>query len=125
MYQGQVGAGHCTVSPSGWYAYYPSGQSGPQAVPAWLSLYNGTLRLRADGMSYAGLQYNDPNSCARTVVLVAPSGRTCYRLELEGTGTCTARPDAIWPDGTLVVQDAAPPSNCQLQWWPGLAQPEH
>ena len=122
MYQGRANPDYGTISPSGWYAYYPSGQSGSEAAPAWLALYEGSLRMLPGSIGYAAIQYNDPNSCARTVLLIARSGRTCFKLDLADTGACTAFPDALWPDGTLVLQGDSQ-SICKLQWWPGLARP--
>src|SRR5207302_4845232 len=63
MYQGRANPDYGTISPSGWYAYYPSGQSGSEAAPAWLALYEGSLRMLPGSIGYAAIQYNDPNSC--------------------------------------------------------------
>lgn len=122
MYHGQVATSQGMISPSGWYAFYPSGESGWKPPPQWLSPYRGTLRMLTGGAGYASLQYNDPNSCARTVLLSAPSGRACFKLDLAGTESCAALPDALWADGTLVVQGDSQ-SICKIQWWPGLARP--
>lgn len=124
MYQGQVKPSQGIISPSRWYAFYPSGESGSHDVPGWLQAYRGSLRMLLGGVGYASLQYNDPKSCARTVLLSAPSGRACFKLDLAGSGSCAAFPDAIWPDGTLVVQGDAQ-SICKIWWWPGLARPAH
>ena len=124
MYQGQVDPRLGTISPTGWYAFYPSGRAESDTPPAWLELYDGSLTMVHGGTAYAALKYNDkPNSCRRTVQLIAPSGQTCFELELEDTRACTAFPDALWPDGTLVLQDATFATSCVLTWWPELARP--
>jgi hypothetical protein len=124
MFQYQVPPSYGgTISPTGWYALYPSGEARAGSAPSWLQLYDGSLRLLAGGIGYAAATQQDPSTCARTVLLVAPSGRTCFTLALSDTETCTAFPDAIWPDGTLVLQNADGRTTCLIQWWPGLGRP--
>jgi hypothetical protein len=114
-----------TISPTGWYAYYPSGQAGSQPAPRRLKGYDGSLRLLSGGVGYAAAVQQDPNTCARTMLLIAPSGRTCFTLAVEGTEVCkTGYPDAVWPDGTLVLQNSDGHTNCLMEWWPGLARPK-
>jgi hypothetical protein len=119
-YQAPASSGG-TITPTGWYAYYPSGQSTAASPPAWLALYDGSLSLlRAGG--FAGIEYDDSNSCARTLFIVASSGRRCFSLNLPDTETCTSRFDVISPDGTFVIENGADGSHvCTLRWWPGLA----
>jgi hypothetical protein len=105
-----------TISPSGWYALYPSAEGPTVSVPSWLRQYDGSLQLLAGARGYAAT-YRDPNTCARTIMLIAPSGRTCFSAPVEGSDNCDLK-DAISPDGTLVLQN-----NCQMHWWPGLARP--
>ena len=104
-----------TISPSGWYAFYPSGQAGTTQAPAWLQSYDGSLQLLAGGTAYAALRH-DPDTCARTILLLAPSGATCFTLALEGSNLCGFT-DTISPDGTLLLQ-----FGCLIRWWPGLAR---
>ena len=129
MHQGQTPPSQGTISPSGWYAYYPSGVPGYMSAPGWLTSYHNGLSLLPGGVGYAAIQYNSmPGSCARTVVLVAPSGRACFELQLAATDSCTiAYVDTIWPDGTLVIQGDSPTPGdiCRLDWWPGLARPAY
>jgi len=105
-----------TISPSGWYAFYPSGQGVTAEVPAWLRAYDGSLQLLAGGVAYAAVQ-QDSTSCAQTIQLIAPSGMTCFTLAVESADLCGMR-NAIWPDGTLVLQ-----SGCAVSWWPRVARP--
>jgi hypothetical protein len=104
-----------SISPTGWYAFYPSGKAGWEVPPGWLQLYDGSLQALADGRGYAAVD-QEPNTCARTVLLVAPSGSTCYRLPLDDNEMCGVYP-VIWPDGTLVLQ-----GGCVVRWWPGLVR---
>jgi hypothetical protein len=126
MFHGQVDAStyHGSISPTGWYAHYASGQTGSDSAPAWLQLYSGYLRPLAGGLGYAE-PWRDPGTCARTVTLVAPSGRACFTLAVDGTDACDNRSDEIWPDGTLVLQTGVPNNSCLIKWWPGLARPGH
>jgi hypothetical protein len=105
-----------TISPTGWYAFYPTGQARAAVPPGWLQPYDGSLQLLAQANAYAALR-RDANTCARNVLLVAPSGRTCFALPLDRSEICGGK-DAVAPDGTVVLQ-----RDCQLQWWPGLARP--
>ena len=105
-----------TISLTGWYAYYPSGQPPTVWAPSWLTQYDGPLQLIAPGRIYASTR-RDPRTCARVISLIAKSGETCFTLPVSGSDMCDAR-DALMPDGTLVLQD-----NCQLSWWPQLARP--
>ncbi|TMA24624.1 MAG: hypothetical protein E6J78_20065 [Deltaproteobacteria bacterium] len=123
MYQYQTDPSYGTISPTGWYAFYPSRQAATESPPSWLQLYDGSLRLLANGQGYAAIEPQGPNSCARTVLLVAASGRTCFTLALEGADACNAFPDTLWPDGSLVLQNADGHSSCLISWWPGLARP--
>ena len=108
-----------SIAPTGWYARYASGESNTDPPPAWLQLYDGSLRLLAGGVGYAGIE-RDPGTCTRTAFVVAPSGRTCFTLTLEDTNTCDAFPDAIWSDGTVVLQNSDGRSSCLMKWWPAL-----
>ena len=111
---GTPGGGMAT--PSGWYASYPSGESRIVAVSDWLRAYEGSIQKLAGGAGYAATRH-DPSTCARTALLVAQSGRTCFTLPLQASDGCGFG-DTIWPDGTLVLEE-----RCQLRWWPGLARP--
>ena len=102
-----------TISPVGWYAYYPSGEATSQSPPDWLSLYDGSVQPLDNGRGY-GAVTQDPSTCDRTALLVAPSGRTCYTLPLGDNNNCGIYP-AISPDGTLLLQ-----TGCSARWWPGL-----
>jgi hypothetical protein len=113
------------MSPSGWYASYssvpwwsPSNFAASATVldRTWLEPYDGSLQLVAGGKAYAAA-VQDPNTCRRTVLLIAPSGRTCFRLAVEGSDLC-GWTGAISGDGTLVLQ-----KDCEMRWWPGLARP--
>jgi hypothetical protein len=104
-----------TTSPSGWYASYPGGESRTAAAPDWLQPYDGSIQMLAGGGAYVATR-RDPNTCARTALLITPSGRTCYTLPLQGSNLCRLT-DTIFPDGTLVLQD-----HCQVTWWPGLGR---
>ena len=86
---------------------------------SWLQPYDGSLRILAGGKGYAATR-RDPSTCARTVELIAPSGRTCFTLPLQGSELCGYWTDTIWPDGTFVLQHI-----CEHRWWPGLARPAH
>jgi hypothetical protein len=103
------------ISPAGWYALYQSGEGRITSAPGWLQQYYGPLQLISSGAGYATL-LRDPNTCARTIQLIAPSGRTCFTLRVQGSELCGWNED-VWPDGTLVLQNV-----CQLRWWPGLAR---
>jgi hypothetical protein len=105
------------ISPTGWYAAYPSGEARITSAPAWLQPYNGSLYMLADGKGYVATE-RDPNTCARTIRLIAPSGRTCFALPLEGSSLCQTWQDIPWPDGTLVLETFD-----EVHWWPGLARP--
>lgn len=104
-----------TVSPSGWYAFYPSGEQRVAAPPAWLQSHNGSVQFVAERRAFVATS-REAGSCARTALLMAPSGRTCFTASLEGSDLCEAS-DTIWPDGTLVLQNG-----CEVRWWPGLAR---
>lgn len=104
-----------TLSPSGWYAYYPSGHAGAVAPPAWLSNYDGSLALVANGQAYAALQ-RDPTTCARTVSLISLSGTICYELSLPHSDVCGVT-DRIQADGTVILQ-----AGCPVRWWPQAAR---
>jgi len=104
-----------TISPSGWYAFYPSGEGVTAEVPAWLHAYDGSLQLLTGGIAYAAVQ-RDSTSCARAIDLIGPSGVTCFKLAVERSDVCGVK-DSIWSDGTLVLQ-----SGCGVKWWPRLAQ---
>jgi hypothetical protein len=107
-------AGPGTLSNSGWYAFYPSGLPGPVVPPAWLSSYDGSLALVADGKAYAALR-RDPVTCARTVSLISLSGTTCYETSLPDSDLCGTT-DRIQADGTVIVQ-----GGCPIRWWPQVA----
>ena len=104
-----------TLSPAGWYAYYPSGQATVAAPPAWLDSYDGSLQLVAHGTAYAAVQ-RDALTCARKVSLISPSGVTCYQLPVSGSDLCGTK-DTLQSDGTLIIR-----SVCALRWWPQLAR---
>jgi hypothetical protein len=105
-----------TISPVGWYAFYPSGQRPGRTIPDWVKLYDGSLQLLSDGSAYAAVRQS-PDSCRRTLLLIAPSGRTCYSLRVEAEEQLCDWSDSISPEGTLVLQNL-----CQLRWWPGVAR---
>lgn len=106
-----------TVSPTGWYALYPSGKLPGASVPGWLQQYDGSLQLLTGATGYVGIR-RDPTTCARTVEVVGPSGQICFTLPVEGSALCDPWQDEIWPDGTLVLRNI-----CEHRWWPGLARP--
>jgi hypothetical protein len=106
-----------TVSPAGWYVAYPSGEGRAVAPPAWLQPYGNALRPLADSRGYASTE-RDPNTCERTVFMIAPSGRKCFALPLQASSLCDTWTDGIWPDGTVIVETLD-----QVHWWPGLARP--
>src|SRR5439155_20594350 len=98
---------------------YSSGASQPQPTPGWLAPYDGTLTLLAGGKEYAA-ETRDPGTCQRTIVMVAPSGRACYSLPVEGASECDPNwSDSLQPDGTLVLSN-----HQEVRWWPGLARPK-
>jgi hypothetical protein len=92
-----------------------SAAEGASQAPAWLQSYDGSLQLLAGGKAYVALQ-QDPNTCARTIQLIAPSGTTCFTLALEGSNLCGFT-DAVWAEGSLVLQ-----LGCLIRWWPALAR---
>lgn len=104
--------------PEGWYATYPSGEAQAKGAPAWMKGHDHSLQSLHSGRGYVAVR-RAPKTCARTVELMAPSGRACFALRMEGSEGCEAG-DKLWPDGTLVVE--APSPTCHLRWWPGLAQ---
>lgn len=108
-------AGPGTLSPSGWYVFYPTG-SGLAAPPGWLSSYDGSLTLLANDQGYAALR-RDPTTCGRTLSLISLSGATCYETSLPDSDLC-GTVDRIQPDGTVIVQGA-----CPIRWWPQIARP--
>jgi hypothetical protein len=106
-----------TISPTGWYAYYPSGEGTPELVPAWLNAYqNISVNLVGGGAAYAAIR-RDATTCSLTAFLIAPSGETCFALPIEGAQSCVAV-DWIGRDGSLGTQDG-----CHVIWWPGLTRP--
>jgi hypothetical protein len=106
-----------TISPTGWYAYYPSGQDTSQPVPQWLHTYdNNSANLIGGGSGYAAIR-RDPDACTLTALLIAPSGETCFALPLEGAQSCLAN-DWIARDGSVIIWDG-----CHMVWWPGLTRP--
>lgn len=110
-----------TVSPSGWYALYLPSVPGVSAPPGWLQAYDGSLQQLASGNGYAARTL-DHTTCARTISLIAPSGKACYALTVENTSICSLFPDTLWPDGTLIIQDAnSTTKTCTVRWWPRLA----
>jgi hypothetical protein len=115
MFHAPASPGSGTLSPAGWYVTYPSGEGPDSQVPAWLQPYDGSLQMLSGAKAYAAIEH-DPGTCARTILLIAPSGTTCFKLPLEGSDVCGVR-DTVWPDGTLVLQ---PFAACQLHWWPLL-----
>lgn len=100
-----------TLSNAGWYAYCPSGQRTSLAPPAWLSSYDGSVNLIANGRAYAALR-RDPATCARTVSLISLSGTKCYEMSLPHSVGCDAT-DRIQADGTVLMQ-----AGCPVRWWP-------
>jgi hypothetical protein len=112
---GTLGGGR--ASPSGWYVAYPGPAFQTAAPPGWLQTYDGSISMIGRGAAYAATQRGS-NSCARTVLLVAPSGRTCFTLPLLESESCDWD-DSIRPDGTLVMRA---PHGCELRWWPGLVR---
>jgi hypothetical protein len=108
-----------TISPTGWYAAYRSGDSQIVSAPDWLQPYNGSLYPLAGGKGYLATR-RDPGTCRRTVSLIAPSGRACFELPLEGSNLCETWADTPWPDGTLVLETLD-----EVHWWPGLGRPAH
>jgi hypothetical protein len=113
MYHGP-NSGPGTLSQQGWYAFYPSGQAAIEMPPVWLKAFDGTLQLVAGGAAYAALR-RDPQTCARTLLLVGDSGTPCYSLTVSGSEFCIA--DRLQPDGTLLLQ-----AGCAVRWWPQLAR---
>jgi hypothetical protein len=107
------------VSPAGWYASYNVNQPKMTALPDWLKAHDGSIQVLRGANAYAATQ-RDPNTCARTALLIAPSGRTCFSLPLENSSVCSSGDDVFWPDGTLVVEDKS--NIYQVRWWPGLAR---
>jgi hypothetical protein len=105
--------------PAGWYAWYPSGEAQGTSAPAWMKERDHTLQPLQGGHGYAATS-REPTTCAREVELIAPSGRVCFTLRLDGSEGCDAG-DRLWPDGTLVVETQSP--SCRLRWWPGVVQP--
>lgn len=105
--------------PAGWYAWYPSGEARGASAPAWMKDRDHTLQPLQGGQGYAAIR-REPTTCARELELLAPSGRVCFTLRLDGSEGCDAD-DKLWPDGTLVLQTHSAP--CGLRWWPGVAQP--
>jgi len=110
-------AGSGAISPSGWYASYGSGESVPTRVPPWFQSYDGSLQLLSGARGYAAEQVD--SSCARAVLLIAPSCRACHKLPLADSTVCNAS-DTLSPDGTLLRQGFG---SCSIQWWPRLAAP--
>jgi hypothetical protein len=103
------------TEPSGWYAFYPSGEPRVTRPPAWLEGYDGSIRLLHGGQAF-GATRRDVATCARTVELVGASGKLCATLQLEGSDLCSKN-DVIAPDGTLVLEKQ---DGCDVRWWPGL-----
>jgi len=104
--------------PAGWYAWYPSGEARGASAPAWMKERDHLLQPLQGSHGYAAMR-REPKTCAREVELIAPSGRVCFTLRLDGSDGCDAG-DRLWPDGTLVVETQSP--SCRLRWWPGVAQ---
>lgn len=116
QYQIRPNAGG-TVSPTGWYALYPSAQPLTAQVPNWLREHDGALlRLAGATTGYVGVR-RDPNTCARTLEVVGPSGQTCFTLAVEGSELCDPWQETVWPDGTLLLRNI-----CDHRWWPGIAR---
>jgi hypothetical protein len=107
-----------SASPSGWYAWYPSGEARSVEAPSWMQQYDGSLELLTGGKAYAATR-RDPNTCGRSALIIALSGATCFTVQLAGSAICNST-DAVWPDGTLVVESSA--ANCERHWWPRLAR---
>ena len=103
-----------TVSPTGWYAFYPSAESTIQITPSWLASYDGSLQLLQGSRGYGVLQ-RDFATCARTILLLSVSGKACFSLPIAGSNVCNAA-DSITPDGTVVLE-----GSCRFRWWPRLA----
>ena len=103
------------LSHSGWYGYYPSALAEVIQPPSWLAMYDGSLQLVAGGAAYAAIQ-RDPQTCARTVSLISPSGVTCQQLAVDGSDLCGTK-DMLQNDGTLIVL-----AGCPVRWWPQLAR---
>jgi hypothetical protein len=78
-------------------------------------MYDGSLQLVAGGAAYAAVQ-RDPQTCARTVSLISPSGVTCHQLPVDGSDLCGTG-DMLQADGTLMVRNV-----CRLRWWPQIAR---
>lgn len=110
---GPTGGG--STAPSGWYASYGSGLSRADSAPDWVRQFDGSIQMLRGGVGYAAT-HRDASSCARTALLISPSGIACFSAALKGSESCELS-DRISPDGTLVLQD----SN-ELRWWPGLAR---
>jgi len=111
-----------SISPTGWYALYPSSEARTTPVADWLQSQSGSMQLLAGGNGYAAVR-RDPKTCARTIELIAASGRRCFMLPVDGSAVCDTATDgkstdAIFPDGTFVLQ-----RGCEHRWWPRIAQP--
>jgi hypothetical protein len=104
------------ISPSGWYARYPSGEPRTAPPPGFLQRYDGSLTALDNGAGYAAAVRN-PGSCGRTALLIAPSGRICFSLPVDGSDLCDSKA-AFFADGTFAVQ-----RGCELRFWPGLLRP--
>lgn len=108
-----------TISPSGWYASFPSAQPGMESIPAWLQQYDGSLQLLPNRRGYAALR-RDANSCKRTAVSISSSGSACFTLLLDASDGCDGWNQYLYQDGTLVLLDQ---QACKYRWWPGLVRP--
>lgn len=118
-YQAPPSVAELQASPGpGWHTWYPEGESTPRPAPTWMAEHDHTLQALPEGAGYVAVR-RDPATCARTVSLIAPSGRTCRTLALEAAEGCDAK-ESLWPDGTLVLQSNTP--SCHVRWWPRVAR---
>jgi hypothetical protein len=105
------------ISPSGWYARYPSGSGASSPPPAWLLDRDVPLKLLSGDRAYLDTR-RDSVTCARTAEILGPEGQVCATLALDGSDGCSAA-DQISFDGTLVLHELG---SCSLRWWPGLGR---
>jgi hypothetical protein len=101
---------------------YPHLATATAPLPAWLAARAAqAFRITRGNLGYAVFPQAGEvaPSCDQVIELLAPSGRLCGRVTLQGAGsTCTTgEVDQGW-DGTVVQERAQ--AGCAWRFWPGL-----
>src|SRR5207237_3533798 len=126
------GAFFRNAPPEHWVLQFDSRSPTPSPPPAWLVARDSELfkiHMAFGGRAYAFIGQQVPaSSCQNNIEIVAPSGKSCGRMEFPIPGSCKSSHLDVGYDGTVIEgfpPEATPVApdgakHCTWSWWPAV-----